>query len=360
MKKVLHISTALSWRGGEQQICYLVQGLKDQGFENHLWYPKGAPIVERYVGQFTRSYHKRSAIDPITSYKIAKYCRQNEIDILHAHDAHGHNLVWLASSMFGLRKPIIINRRVDFPIKKSSYRKYNAKGISAYICVSEAVYNVLYPSIKKTEKLNVVHSAIDVQKVKNYPSSDYFRKTYHLSRDCKIIANIAAVADHKDYPTFLQSASRIKKRYRGKVKFLAIGGDGGLLHEMKQLTRELDLDEDVIFTGYLDNVQPYINEIDVFLFTSKMEALGTSILDVMSSKVPIVATRAGGIPEMITHDESALLAEIGDSEALANYVTSLLQNQKQASRLSMQAYHDVEAFDYRAMTKKVIEIYNRV
>ncbi len=358
--KVLHISTATSWRGGEQQICNLVRGLNQLGVESHLWYPLDAPIGDRFEGATLRPYKKRMALDPISSYKIVRYCKFHGVDLIHAHDAHAHNLVWLASSMFSIDLPIIVNRRVDFPIKKGSYMKYNAKGISAYICVSHAVKKVLYPMIKQKEKLHVVHSAIDVARLMSNTKQDYLRTRFGIPKSYKIVGNVAAIADHKDYPTFLATAKILKENYPGKIKFLAIGGDGGLMTKMKQLSESLGLMNDVIFTGYIKHVKSYISELDVLLFTSKMEALGTSILDVMASKVPIVATRAGGIPEMITHEKNGLLANVGDVETLADSVIKVLKQPSFSSQITDQAIQDVKAFDYREMAKKVLDIYNRV
>lgn len=97
--------------------------------------------------------------------------------------------------------------------------------------------------------------------------------------------------------------------------------------------------------------------MDVLLFTSKEEGLGTTILDAFACKVPVVATAAGGIPEIITNEKTGLLAPVGDAQTLAHYVEKILADRNLREQLIENAWQKVKYFSKENMAKKTLEVY---
>lgn len=131
--------------------------------------------------------------------------------------------------------------------------------------------------------------------------------------------------DHKDQKTLLNAIAKIDSSRNFKV-FLV--GEGELRKELEDLANTLGISDKVVFTGYRTDVPDILSLFDIFTLTSKEEGLGTSILDAMAVGLPIVATKGGGIGEMLTHEKGAFLAEVGDADALAKYYETLMDDLK--------------------------------
>ena len=331
---ILHISTPKSWRGGEQQIAYLYEELNLRGVKQYLLCPKDSEMSKKgkSLGWNIIERRKTMAIDPFFARKVSLVCKQKKIDIVHAHDSHAHSFAVISASFFGNKTPIIVSRRVDFPISRSSIKKYNHKSIKRIICVSDAIKRLIEPDIINKTILKTIHSGIDLNRFSQIEKKDKkLHKEYNIPFDTPLIGNIAAIAPHKDYFTFINTAETlVKKKYN--LKFIIIG-TGPMEEEIKNYCNQKKLNEHIIFTGFRTDIEEILPELDIFLITSKTEGLGTSIIDAFACKVPVVATRAGGIPEIVKHEKSGLLANVKDSEELANQVERILKGSVNTSKI---------------------------
>jgi L-malate glycosyltransferase len=138
-----------------------------------------------------------------------------------------------------------------------------------------------------------------------------------------LIGNTSALEDHKDYFTFIDTVALLKNGIDFKAFVI---GDGSLTDELKKYASEKGVSAHIIFTGFRKDILKVLPALDIFLMTSKEEGLGTSILDAFAANVPVVATRAGGIPEMVLHEETGLLANIGDAKTLSDHIVSISSN----------------------------------
>jgi len=336
--KILHFSSAKTWRGGEQQIAYLYEALQKKQIQQWIFCAKGS-VLAKYCQQqgiphFT--YQKRFSTNPLVAYQFKKLSKKLKIDLAHLHDSHSHTFGYI-SAILGNPTPFVLSRRVDFPAKNNwlSYQKYNHPSIKKILSVSNFVQQVLAPSIQDKSKLEVVHSGIDTTRFK-YTKQNILRKTYEIPENTQIIANVAAIAPHKDYFTFVDTATILLKNAKKPLKFLIIGADGGEEMLIKQYIQAKNLSDHFIFTGFRQDIPQILSEVDVFLFTSKEEGLGTSVIDALACGIPVVATKAGGIPEIIQAGKNGFLAPIKNAPLLAEKVTYLytkkLSNQLQPNK----------------------------
>lgn len=359
--KILHISSAQSWRGGEQQIAYLIEELDRLGHDNFLMHPFSAPIgTHKTLNNKCHllPYKKIFSLNPLVALKINSNVLKHEIDVIHVHDSHAHTYIYLAYVLFKLDCPSVVSRRVDFSISKSSKKKYNQKGIKKIICVSDSIKQIMTNSLGTSDRLVTVHSGVDLNKFNAWTSFN-LRKKYKIPLTNKIIANVSAIADHKDYPTFIATANELLKK-RKDLTFLIIGGDGGERSKIVKIINEHKLQNSIILTGYIPDAYLLIPQFDIFLFPSKMEGLGTSILDAQVAGVPVVATNAGGIPEIIKHNETGLLCSIADSTQLAINVNKLLNSSELSLHISKMASNHVRQFSKKYTAEKTLAIYSNV
>ena len=360
--KIIHISTAHIWRGGEQQIAYLVEELQKLGVQQLLAVKKGG-AMEAYCRKMKWPHEaiaKKSGLDWRFSHRLARLCKSQNPDFLHAHDSHGHTFAVMAWELFGCRTPVVLHRRVDFAVGKNwlSRYKYNHRSMGAIICISKAIRAILNPVIKQPEKLELVYSAVKPERfAKGAPG--ILRKQYQVPAEEKIIGNVAALVGHKDYFTFLDTA-KMSLQEGISARFFIIG-DGALKESLMEYAQELEIRDKVVFTGFRTDIEAVLPELDILLFTSQMEGLGTTILDAYAAKVPVVATRAGGIPEMVIENETALLAPVKDSMQLALHLTTLVKKPKKAQDLRHNAYqHLLQNFTTPVMAEEILKIYKKL
>ena len=211
------------------------------------------------------------------------------------------------------------------------------------------------------QRIEVVHSGIRMDAPEPV-SKDALRKLLQIAPDdtAPIIGNVAALAPHKDYLTFLNAAHHLIFDLRKPAHFVMIGGDGGQQQQLLEYRDRYGLRPWVHHLGFRTDARQLITALDVFLFTSKTEGLGTSVLDAFLAGTPVVATRAGGIPESVIHEQTGLLASVGDAAKLAAHIRRLLLKPEEAHQLAQKAFQHLKNFDYRHTAERTYRIYERI
>ena len=278
---------------------------------------------------------------------------------IHIHDAHAHTLAILSAVFFNNKINIVLSRRVDFPVKKNwmSRFKYNHKLVKKIVCVSDEIKRITAVSIQDKRKLCTVYSGVDLTKFSTTKGT-VLRKEFGIADDVKIIGNTSAIADHKDYFTFVDAAKQILNSNNGVV-FLIIG-DGPDKEKIQAYVKKQQLDKKILFTGFRQDVPAILPELAVFLMTSKTEGLGTSLLDAMACGVPIVTTDAGGIPEIVIAQENGLLCSVGNAEQLAGNTINILENEALRTQLIEGGLKKVQQFSKEVTAEKTFEVYKEV
>jgi glycosyltransferase involved in cell wall biosynthesis len=249
---------------------------------------------------------------------------------------------------------------VDFPLKRNyfSRRKYRKK-VDAIIAISERVKRVMVSGGVDRKLIEVIPSGIDFSAFDEVSSKDYLRREFSFSPDDFLVGIVAALADHKGHKYLIQ-AMKILKEYSAKIK-LVIVGHGSLQMELDRQAKESDVKDIVFFLGFREDVPQILASLDLFVLSSYLEGLGSSILDAMASRLPVVATQTGGIPEIVTDGETGLLVPPQDPEALARAILRLYNDRKLAARFGQKGYEVVhQRFSAEAMAKKVVDVYERI
>jgi L-malate glycosyltransferase len=142
---------------------------------------------------------------------------------------------------------------------------------------------------------------------------------------------------------------------------LLLVGDGPDRSECERLVRQLDLIDKVKFLGKQDGLTEILNAADVFLIPSQSESFGLAALEAMACGIPVVASSVGGLPELIGHNESGYIAEIGDIERMTKYVIELLTNEKKYNIFSQNARERaVKKFDKNIVVPHYEDYYKKI
>ncbi|MFH1897216.1 MAG: glycosyltransferase [Candidatus Desantisbacteria bacterium] len=358
--KILHVDTANSWRGGEQQILNLVAGLQEKGYFQIVVCQPDSLLSQRCQGYAEVIPVKmRGEWDIIAAGKLAQIIKSRDIHLVHLHCAHAHALGLMAAMICKTSPMVVVSRRVDFHLRKNpiTYLKYRT-GVDRIIAVSNAIKQVLLTDGIRQDKIAVVYDGIDVERFSRNINGKYLYQELGLNPCHPIVGIIAALAPHKDHKTFLQACFHVKKN-NPQVQFLIVG-DGKLKGKLQQITKSLHMEKDVIFTGIRDDIPQILSILNVFVVSSCLEGLNTSILEAQAAGVPVIATETGGIPE-INHDRiNGLLVPPRDPMSLAQGIICLLDDKTLAGQLSAKGRENVKKFSKEAMVDATESIYHQV
>lgn len=359
---IIHISSALSWRGGEQQIAYLLLELSKSNIHQIVICPKDSPLFHFCIKNSikVKPFRKRSGFDPWLAFQITQLCRKADKPILHAHDSHAHTAAFLSAFLWMNKTPIIVHRRVGFSVKKSvlSSLKYNHNSITRIICISEYVRQMVNSSLVKPDKTRMVYDGIDLNKFSGQPNNHFLRNRFHLNENHILIGNISAITAEKDYITFVDTAE-ILLTNDPDLRFFIIG-EGVQKEFINEYIRGKGIADKIFMTGFLDTIQDILPELDLVLFTSINEGLGTSLLDAFACRIPVAATNAGGIPEIVQDHKTGLAVGIKKPKEMALAVEEILNNQKLKNELVENAFQMVQQFSTERMASEILKIYHEI
>jgi glycosyltransferase involved in cell wall biosynthesis len=233
--------------------------------------------------------------------------------------------------------------------------KYTHTSIDRVVCISDLVRRVLLADGVPDDRLATIYSGVDPEKFADLPPTVELKAELGIPEDHLLVGTVAAVVGHKDYPNLLRAARRVMDRHP-RVSFCAVG-DGDHRQRVRRLHAELGLGRRFVFTGYRRDVGRFLKGFDLFVLASREEGLGTSLLDAQAVGLPVVATRAGGIPEIVDHRRNGLLVPPRDAGALADALLELAADAALRRRLGERARKDVARFSVDATVDAYLDLY---
>ena len=182
--------------------------------------------------------------------------------------------------------------------------------------------------------------------------------TFWLPHGAPVVGNVAALVGHKGQRHLIAAAARVVREVPD-ARFLILG-EGELRVPLERQVRDLGLDRHVLLPGFRDDALGLQKSFDVFAMSSVTEGLGSAMLDAMACGTPVVATRAGGIPEAIVDGQHGLLVPPHDEGALANAIVTLLRDRPLRERLgSAGRQRVVEEFSVDKLVGDTLGVYEQ-
>jgi len=331
--RTLHINTERTWRGGEQQTFSLVEGLASRGHQVTLVCQAGSPLHDhaRVLPIEALAMRVHGEIDLVAMFRLASTLRKRAIDIVHMHTSHAHTL-GCAGAALARRGKCVVSRRVDFSIRRSFASRWKYRwNVDRYIAISHAIKGVMVNDGIDDSRISVVHSGIDLSRFEGIEPAD-IRGELGLDRDTPLIGNVAHMADHKGQSYLIDAMPSILSEL--PAAHLVIAGAGEMYDELVAQVARLGIERSVSFLRFRTDVPALLKALNVFVMSSHMEGLGTSILDAMACGTPVVGTNVGGIPEIISDGENGLLVPARNPEKLAGAIVRVLNDSNLAARFA--------------------------
>jgi glycosyltransferase involved in cell wall biosynthesis len=356
--RVLMVDSERSWRGGQAQVLLLMRGLVEAGVDVHLAAPGDGALFAR-AGEPGVTRRALPAHAPPAAAVLRGMMRRGGFDVVHSHASRAHG--WVALARLGLRRrpPHVVSRRVDFAVGRGAVGalKYR-RGADAYIAISRGVRDVLVAGGIPAERIHLAPSGIDLAKFERLREPSYLREEFGVTPRERIVGSVAALAPHKSHRDLLHAAARVRAR-RDDVRFFLVG-EGELRTGLERLAEELGIREAVVFTGFRPDALELMSIFDVFVMSSYLEGLGTSIMDAHALRVPVVATRAGGIPEIVEDGVTGLLVPPRAPDLLAEAILRMLDDGALREACAREAQLRSTGYDYHAMVHKTLDVYRRL
>jgi glycosyltransferase involved in cell wall biosynthesis len=287
-----------------------------------------------------------AGLDPRVLWTVLRELRGRRA-VLHAHDAHAVTLAGVAARL--ARTPLVVTRRVDFPLRRRGYWGR----ADCVIAISDAVAQVLERDGIARERITVVHSGISLDSTRAVTRLG-IRGRLGLPPAAPVAVNVAALVPHKDHATLLAAAKQLE--YRIPELHWVVAGEGELRPQLERKVAESGLQNRVHLVGHIDDPTRLIADADLFVMSSRHEGLGTSVLDALALGIPVASTGAGGLPEMLRNGAGLVVAP-GDPVALADSVVRILEDSELRTGLVERAKVEVLRFTDRRMAEEVGSVY---
>jgi glycosyltransferase involved in cell wall biosynthesis len=358
----LHIDTARTWRGGQNQVLLTVNGLREIGHRAALVaHPDGELRRRAAEGLELIPLAPRTEMDLSAAWRLARVVKRLKPEIVHAHDAHGVAMASLALSLGGsaLHGPALVaSRRVDFHLRGNSFSRWKHRQVDCFIAASEAIRHMLVADGVAEERTVTVHEGIDVDHVRAAPPVNV-HETFWLPHQAPVVGNVAALVPHKGQRHLIEAA-RLVIHQMPDVRFVILG-EGELREGLERQVREYRLEKHVLLPGFRTDVLGCMKSFDLFAMSSVTEGLGTALLDAMACERAIVATRTGGIPEVVEDGVTGRLAAPRDHAAMAQLMLELLADDAMRRQMGEAGLARVrERFTVERMVAETAAVYARV
>ncbi|MBA3886298.1 MAG: glycosyltransferase family 4 protein [Acidobacteria bacterium] len=357
----LHIDTARTWRGGQNQVLVTVLGLRALGHRTMLVAHGGGELRQRAAeGLDLIPLAPRIEMDLSAAWRLSRIITQLGPDVVHAHDPHGVAMAALALSMSTqlAKPPLIAQRRVDFRLRGNALSRWKYRQVDCFICSSDAIRRMLIEDGVRPPRAVTVHEGIDLGRVEHAPAAQLHEELW-LPHNAPIVGNVAALVPHKGQKHLVAAAALVVREVPD-ARFV-IAGEGELRESLERQIREHNLEKHVFLAGFRPDVLSLHKAFDIFVMSSVTEGLGTSLLDAMAAGKPIVATRAGGIPEVVVDGETGLLVQPRDHRGMAEALVRLLQDERLRRRMADAGLARARAqFSAERMVLETLNVYRRV
>ncbi len=357
----LHVDTARTWRGGQNQVLLTVRGLRARGHE--------ATLIAHPDGELRRRLREtddlipltpRTEMDVLAGWKLARLLQERQPEILHAHDAHAVAVAALAMSFARKSIPtrVVASRRVIFQLGQNIFSRWKYRRVDRFICASSFIRTALANEGISPKRLDVVYEGVDLVNLDTAPRVN-LHETFSFPEGAPIVGNVGALDPDKGQRYLIKAAQLVILKIPN-AQFLIVG-QGVLEATLRRQIKSLNLEKQVLLTGFRSDVLSLQKGFDVFVMSSLSEGLGTSVIDAMACGRPVVATNVGGLPELVDPGKTGQLVSPHDPQSLAEAILRILQDKTLQVRYGHTASRRArQLFSAERMVDETVEVYHRM
>jgi glycosyltransferase involved in cell wall biosynthesis len=368
--RILQVSSARAFGGGERHLLDLARGLAARGHEILFALGEGSPLRERladFGAQSVFTLPLRNSLDLGSALRLARLAREHEVEVIHAHVARDYTPAAFAARRVRAAR-LVITRHVLFPLSRA--HRLWLSNAARVIAVSEAVARSLRAQkIFDPDRVRVVPNGIDVRRFRQACAG--LGRAGNIEGHTLRVGIVGELSEVKGQENFLRAAALVNDRLGGAdnklgdtVEFVIVGEDssrdGSYRARLERLVAELKLEGRAHLLGRLDEdeVPALLTSLDLFVSASRSESFGMAMVEALACGVPVVATATEGAREIVEDGVTGLLVPSGDVPALASAVAALLGDEGRRRQLGERAREvAAERFDLARMVEATERVY---
>ncbi len=370
-KIILYTDTPIAG-GAENHMGLLAKKLVQDGYQTTLICSQGQSL-DQWCQNLEKDHvpvirldvkHKH---DPSHFFQLKKILRDEVPDILHLHlwNPGACRYAFLAADR--KKTAIIATEHDPFPLNgiKKSIKKSTLARTDFTIAVSrdnEKKIISWYPQLEG--KTAVIHNGIDLKKfsqsILHFSKQERGRirsELFGTQPSDFVFLTIAALHPRKGLMDLLEAFAQVHQKYPQTL--LVIVGEGPQKTALEKKIKKLNISGAVKMLNHQTQIPQILKSSDVFILPSVKEAFGLVLLEAMAAQTPVIATKVGGIPEIIKDRQSGWLVEPSDSSALSQKMIELMNNKPLREKLSFIGHHEVQKFDLHQMVKETEKVYDQ-
>lgn len=319
----------------------------------------------RDSGTIVEVLDRQPGIDFRCARRLARFCREQNVKLIHAHHIGPFRHAGLAR-FFGMQCPILITEHGrPYPDERSWKRvlrnRLLLRGTDRIVAVGHCLLDALTLNEGiPADRIEVIFNGRDLSRYRNDERTrNETRTRLGLRNEHFVVMQVARLSSEKDHATSIRAISRLRSEH--PLVRLVLVGDGPERSAIEQLVGQLDLQDQVMLLGNRGDVELLLPAADACLLTSITEAIPLTLIEAMATSLPCIGSRVGGVPEVISEDETGLLAEPRDDRAFAESIARLISDPDRCVRMGRLARQRVEAlFNLNHMQEAYFHRYRSV
>ena len=358
--KIVHTEASLGWGGQEIRVMVELREMSRRGHKTFLIAPPDSDI-------FRRALDFRIEALPLSMRRgdffknlnwLADFFRQEKIDVVNTHSSRDS---WLAG--FASRKaevPLVIKtRHISARVSRGWLTRFAYQKLHDFIITTSRgiVEDMVRFNSFDPQCIAAVPTGIDLKRFDVSAPGAHLREEMGLPKESKLIGMVSVLRSWKGHPDFLTAARAVKERIPSA--FFVVVGEGPRRMQIEEQLLSDNLEDYVFLTGHRDEIPQILKDLDVFVLPSYAnEGVPQALLQAMAVGRPVVASRVGGIPEVVGHGVQGFLCDPQNPKALADSIIRMIENPAEAQRMAQAAReHVVANYSLESMVHRLEEIY---
>jgi glycosyltransferase involved in cell wall biosynthesis len=355
--KILYVDLEREWRGGQSQALLTLRGLRERGHQVELVATNKSPLAIRSEEAGIPIHGvARLGLRAWAAKEIRSLIERKQFDLMHLNEPHALTAAWLARAHMQL--PLLLSRRIGFPLRKGWLTQARFRSVSRFIANSEDVAESLVGSGIARQRISIANEGVEVPPLTTTEERSKARKVWGMNEGEFLFGCVSVFVPEKGQRHLIEALSLVRSSHPETRLLLA--GDGPCRSELESLSKQLGQSETVRFAGFVSNVDQVYEGLDAFVFPSEFEGLGTALQAAMARALPCISTKRGALAEVVENERTALVVEPNGKEFAAAMLRIMTDSSLQ-KRLGQAARQEViERFSAERMVENTIHVYEDV
>ncbi len=342
--RILHTNMLRGWGGQSNRILTEALGTRARGHEIIFAIPHGSQLMIKGEAEGIECWPNLNFKPPAQVWKsipdlrkLVAGIRRSKPDIIHVHGSQDTWLIILAKQILRADCPPVIRTKHNiFPWRRSLANRWVYNEIDAFVAISSFIERqvVEFPGLQNKPRA-LIKSVPDAGKFSERVESN-LREELGLDPDVFLWGSTGRLRPEKGWDLLLPAFKKVREKH--PKSYLVIAGDGSLREELDAKAGELGLDASAMrFLGFRKDVPEILSALDSYVLSSRSEGLGTAILEALGMGLPVAAANVGGIPDSVIHEQTGLLFETENPDAIAGAMSRLMEDDALRKTLGTQA-----------------------